>query len=89
MIWLTRLNGHEFVLNADLIEQIESIPDTVITMVDGRKHMVTENAYEVVDRVIRFRNSILEAPRLVPAPAPTPSREGSVHRLEPRKKDQN
>ena len=30
MIWLTRLNGHEFVLNADLIEQVESIPDTRI-----------------------------------------------------------
>jgi len=86
MIWLTRLNGHEFVLNADLIEQIESIPDTVVTMIDGRKHMVMESAHEVIDRVIRFRNSILEAPRLVPAP--TPSREGSVHRLEPRKKDQ-
>lgn len=88
MIWLTRLNGHEFVLNADLIEQVESIPDTVITMIDGRKHMVSESAYEVVDRVIRFRNSILEAPRLVPAPTPQ-NREGSVHRLEPRKKDQS
>jgi hypothetical protein len=49
--------------------------------------MVTESAHEVVDRVIRFRNSILEAPRLVPAP--TPNREGSVHRFEPRKKDQS
>ena len=29
MIWVTRLNGTEIVVNADLIETIESTPDTV------------------------------------------------------------
>ena len=37
MIVLTRLNGHAFALNPDLIERAESTPDTVITLVDGKK----------------------------------------------------
>jgi flagellar protein FlbD len=87
MIWVTRLNGNEFVLNADLIEQIEAIPDTVVTLIDGRKYMVAESAYEVVDRVVRFRASILDAPHLSVAARDVTTREprakeGSVHPFE-------
>ena len=35
MIQITRLNGSELGLNADLIERVESTPDTVITLIDG------------------------------------------------------
>jgi len=39
MIVLTRLNGPSFALNPDLIERIESTPDTVITLVDGAQYV--------------------------------------------------
>ena len=48
-------------LNADLMESIQATPDTVITMVDGRKLVVAESADEVVDRIRDFRASILAA----------------------------
>ncbi len=35
MILLTRLSGSPFVLNSDLIERIDSAPDTIVTLVDG------------------------------------------------------
>ena len=59
MIWVTRLNGSEIVVNADLIEVVESTPDTVVTLVDGKKYVVHESAQEVVDRVRAFRASIV------------------------------
>ena len=59
MIWVTRLNGSEIVVNADLIEVVESTPDTVLTLVDGKKYVVHETAQEVLDRVRQFRASIL------------------------------
>ena len=40
MITVTRLNGPAFALNPDLIERIETTPDTVITLVDGAKYVV-------------------------------------------------
>ena len=40
MIKVSRLDGKEFVLNALLIETVESVPDTVVTLTNGRKYVV-------------------------------------------------
>jgi flagellar protein FlbD len=61
MINLTRLNGQAFVLNCDLIERVDATPDTVLTLVDGTKYVVTENLDEVVNRVRAFRSSVIAA----------------------------
>lgn len=42
MIELTKLNENKFILNAGLIETIEETPDTVITLVSGKKIIVKE-----------------------------------------------
>jgi flagellar protein FlbD len=55
MITITRFNGTELTLNADLIEFVEQTPDTVITMVTGRKVLVRESADEITRRVIAYR----------------------------------
>jgi len=44
-----------FVLNADLIETIEATPDTVISLVTGKKYVVREKVEEVIDRIVEFR----------------------------------
>ena len=59
MIWVTRLNGSEIVINADLIETVESTPDTVVTLVDGKKYVVHESAHDIVMRVRAYRAAIL------------------------------
>jgi flagellar protein FlbD len=59
MIQLTRLNHVPLVLNSDLIEHMEVTPDTVVTLTTGQKFVVLESAEEVLDRIIRFRRSII------------------------------
>jgi len=49
------MNGKKFVLNAEMIETIESTPDTVITLINGRKMVVLESINEVVDKVIEYK----------------------------------
>jgi len=61
MILLTRLNGPQIAVNADLIERAEATPDTVLTLVDGTKYLVAESVQEVIDRVRTFRASVLVA----------------------------
>jgi flagellar protein FlbD len=68
MIWVTRLNGSEIVVNADLIETMESTPDTVLTLVDGKKYVVQEAAADVVQRIQAYRASILRIVETPPAP---------------------
>ena len=59
MIPLTRLSGSVFALNADLIERIDSTPDTVITLVDGKKYVVAEPLREVMSAILRHRAEVV------------------------------
>lgn len=73
MISLTRLSGSVFVLNADLIERLDRTPDTVITLVDGKKYVVAETMDQVVDAVRAYRGLLIATSQLPLEPAP-PSR---------------
>ena len=67
MITLTRLSGSVFLLNADLIERVDSTPDTVITLVDGKKYVVSESMGEVLDAVVAYRGEIVALGSLLDA----------------------
>ena len=64
MIQLTRLNQTKFILNAVYIERIESTPDTVITLVSGKKTHVLETVEDVVDKVTAYYREINILPNL-------------------------
>ena len=55
MIKVTKLNGRELVVNADLIEFIESTPDTIISLTTGRKIMVLEEMDAVIRMAVEYR----------------------------------
>lgn len=55
MIRITRLSGEEIVINDDLIEFIETIPETMISLTDGKKIMVRESPDEIIQKVAAFR----------------------------------
>jgi flagellar protein FlbD len=59
MITLTRLSGTKFALNCDLIERVDATPDTVVTLVDGKKYVVLESLDEVLASVRRHRGEVL------------------------------
>ncbi len=62
MIQVTRLNGTPMVLNADLIETVESTPDTLVSLTTGRKLMVTESIDELVQRTLEYRGRVRAYP---------------------------
>ena len=47
MIDVTRLNGKILTINADLIESVEENPDTVISLINGKKIIVKEDRQEI------------------------------------------
>ncbi|MDD5935737.1 MAG: flagellar FlbD family protein [Clostridiales bacterium] len=59
MIDLTRINDTKFTLNSDLIESIEEVPDTVITLTTGKKIFVKESRQNVVNLVKLYKKEIL------------------------------
>lgn len=58
MITITRLNDKELIINCDLIECIESTPDTTITMTTGRKIIAKESIDDVIDRILEYKKRI-------------------------------
>jgi len=65
MIKVTRLNKSEYFINSDHIETIEATPDTVITLTDGKKYIVTESTDEVMKRIIEFRSRVFEKATII------------------------
>ena len=55
MIKLTRLNDTQIVVNADQIKYLESTPDTIITLMNNEKILVTDSIDNVIRKVIEFR----------------------------------
>lgn len=58
MILLKNINGKEFILNSDLIQTIESIPDTKITLTNNKYYIVSNTAEDIVSQVIRYNKKI-------------------------------
>ncbi len=58
MIEVTKLNGTKTLVNEDLIETVESNPDTVISFTTGRKIIVKESRQEVNNLVKSYRKDI-------------------------------
>jgi flagellar protein FlbD len=76
MINVTRLDGTRVVVNAELIETVEAVPETVIVLVTRRRLMVREPVDEVIERVLAYRRSLgtLADAARAGLPAPEPER---------------
>ena len=57
MIELTRLNNKKFVINSDLIESVEAMPDATITLTTGNRFVVKESVEDIVHKIIEFRRA--------------------------------
>ena len=75
MITVTRFDHSDFIVNADLIEIVESLPDTHITLVTGKKLLVKQTADEVVARVVEFRRLA----SIFPRPPMAGVKSGEIH----------
>lgn len=58
MIEVTKINNEKILLNAELIETVESTPDTVITLTTGRKIIVKESRQDLKNLVKSYRKDI-------------------------------
>jgi flagellar protein FlbD len=61
MIQLTRLNQKALIVNSDMIEFIENSPDTVISLMTGKKLVVLESVDQILERIVEYRRRLLPA----------------------------
>ena len=59
MIRLTRFCGDPVFVNSDLIEIVERMPDTVLTLMSGNRLTVQETPEQIADLIRSFRQSVV------------------------------
>lgn len=59
MIEVVGINGEAFLINATLIEKIEFIPETKITLTTGKYYLVKDKKEEVIDKIIKYNQKII------------------------------
>lgn len=60
MIVLTKLNGEKTVINSRQIEHIDEIPESKVTMMNGKYYIVKESIEEIIEKEIQFNQKVLE-----------------------------
>lgn len=58
MIRVTGMDKKRFMLNADHIEKIEEMPETIITLINGKKYIVLESIEDVRNSVLEYKHKI-------------------------------
>jgi flagellar protein FlbD len=70
VIVVTRLNGGQFGVNPDLIQRVDSAPDTILTLIDGTKFIVEESMADVIAEINEYRAQVLARARELTSPHP-------------------
>lgn len=60
MVEVVGINGEAFLINAALIEKIEFIPETKITLTTGKYYLVKDSKEEIVNKIIAFNQKIIK-----------------------------
>ena len=58
MITVRKINDRDIVVNCDLIEMIETTPDTTLTTTTGRKIIVLDTVDEILQKVVEYKGRI-------------------------------
>ncbi len=57
MIFLTKLDGKQFLLNENLIETVSETPDTVIVLSNGHSYIVRESMKELQTKILEYNRN--------------------------------
>ena len=58
MIQMTRFDQKIVYINPEIIESLESVPDTLITFINGKKLLVKENIEQIKEQFITYQRII-------------------------------
>ncbi|MDF2949721.1 MAG: flagellar FlbD family protein [Sedimentibacter sp.] len=59
MVEVVGINGENFIINATLIEKIDFIPETKITLTTGKYYLVKDTKEELINKVIKYNQKII------------------------------
>ncbi|HMM07221.1 MAG TPA: flagellar FlbD family protein [Clostridiales bacterium] len=61
MIALIDINGRPFYLNCNMIETLESIPETKVSLTNGKYFLVSNSCEDIIEKVILYNRMVFGA----------------------------
>lgn len=58
MIEVSKLSGETCIVNADHIDVIETVPDTLLILASGKKILVLDRPSDIMDKIIAYKRRI-------------------------------
>jgi len=58
MVEVIGINGESFIINSNLIEIIEFIPETKVTLTTGKYYLIKETKEEILEKIIKYNLKI-------------------------------
>ena len=58
MVEVKSLSGEEFIINSNLIEKIEFIPETKVTLTTGKYFLIKDTKIEIIEKIIKYNQKI-------------------------------
>lgn len=58
MVEVIGINGERFIINSNLIEIIEFIPETKVTLTTGKYYLIKETKEEILEKIIKYNQKI-------------------------------
>lgn len=65
MIELIDINGKPFILNCNMIETLESIPETKVSLTNGKYFLVSNTCEEIITKVIHYNRRVFGAEKQI------------------------
>lgn len=65
MIALIDINGRPFYLNCNMIETLESIPETKVSLTNGKYFLVSNSCEEIIEKVILYNRTVFGAEKQI------------------------
>jgi len=72
LIWLSKLDGSQILVNDEQITFVEQAGETVVTFANGDRLRVLESPDELTSRIVRWRRRLGEGGTLPDAPWESP-----------------
>lgn len=58
MIEVSKLGGETLLVNAEAIDLIEVVPDTMLVLASGKKILVLDHPSEIIEKIVAYKQKI-------------------------------
>lgn len=58
MIEVSKIGGETLIVNAEAIDLIEVVPDTILVLASGKKILVLDHPSDIIEKIVGYKQKI-------------------------------